>query len=88
MTSDDAHDAGADGGRLRLMALAPDPDRAERVRARCRTQLGRSQRRKARRAAIAGFAWEVLAPGVVAGFCVLYAALLAATTLRLQGLFP
>jgi hypothetical protein len=86
MTSYEAHDAGADS-LDRLRAVLPDPDRAERVRARCRTQLGRSQRRAARTAVITGFAWRVLAPGVVGAFCVLYAAMLVATTLRLEGVF-
>ena len=83
MTSDSSHDAGAE--RLdRLMALAPDPERAGRVRARCRRQLTRSRRRATRTALITGFAWRVLAPAVVVGFCVLYVALLMATTIHLQ----
>ncbi|HLG53911.1 MAG TPA: hypothetical protein VI485_01185 [Vicinamibacterales bacterium] len=86
MTSYDAHDAGADS-LDQLRAVAPDPDRAERVRARCRAQLGRSRRRAARTAVVTGFAWRVLAPGVVGAFCVLYVALLVATTLRLEGVF-
>jgi len=36
---------------------------------------------------INGFAWRVLAPGVVAAFCVLYGAVLVATTLRLEAVF-
>lgn len=87
MTSPNAHDASAD--RLqRLMTLAPDPDRAERVRARCRAQLGRSRRRGARTAVGTGFAGRVIGPVIVGAMCVLYAALLVATTLRLEGLFP
>jgi hypothetical protein len=84
MTSHDHHDAGADSLN-RLMNLAPDPDRAERVRMRCRTQLGRSRRRAARTAVITGFAWRVLAPVVLGAFCVLYVVMLLATTLRLEG---
>jgi hypothetical protein len=61
MTSDDAQDAGVDG-LDRLMTLAPDPDRAERVRAKCCTQLVQNRRRAARTAEIAGFAWGVLGP--------------------------
>jgi hypothetical protein len=68
-----------------LMPLAPDPERAECVRARCRMQLERSRRRAARAEVIAGFAWHVLAPVVVGGVCVLYTALLVVTTFRLQG---
>jgi hypothetical protein len=70
----------------RLMTLAPDPGRAERVRARCRRQLGKS-RRPARAPVVIGLAWQVLAPLAVGGFCVLYAALVAATALRFQGVF-
>lgn len=86
MTSDDAHDASAESLKG-LMALAPDPDRAERVRVRCRTHLERGRRRAARTAVITGFAWHVLAPVVVGSFCVVYVVLLVATTLRLQGVF-
>jgi hypothetical protein len=86
VTSDVGHDASADG-LDRLMALAPDPDRAERVRVRCRTQLGRSRRRAARSAVITGFAWRVLGPVVVGAFCVLYVAVLVVTTLRLESVF-
>jgi hypothetical protein len=87
MTSFDSHEASAESLK-RLRALAPDPDRAERVRVKCRTQLGRSRRRAARTAVITGFAWRVLAPVVVGAFCVLYVTVLVATTLRLQGVFP
>jgi hypothetical protein len=86
MTPDDAHDAG-EHSLERLMALAPDPDRAERVRMRCRTQLSRSQQRAARTALITEFAWRVLAPAVVGVVGVFYAAVLVATTLRLEDLF-
>ncbi len=84
MTSRDSHDTSAESLKA-LMRLAPDPDRAERVRVRCRTQLERSRRRASRTAAITGFAWQVLAPAFVGGFCVFYVALLVVTTLRLQG---
>ena len=82
MTCDDPREASLE----RLTTLAPDSDRAERVRARCRTQLGR-RRRQAGAIVVTRFAWQVLAPLAVGGFCILYAALLAATTLRLQGVF-
>jgi hypothetical protein len=85
MTSDDTHDPTADDLR-RLMALAPEPDRAERVRVTCRTML-RRQRRDSRAAVIAEFASRVIAPVVVGAFCVLYVAVLVATTLRLEGVF-
>jgi hypothetical protein len=71
----------------RLMALTPAPDRAERVRARCRTELAQRARYQPRTAAIADFAWRVLAPAVVGAFGVLYLAVVVATTLRLEGVF-
>jgi hypothetical protein len=86
MNSHDAHDARGDG-LDRLTVLAPDPDRAERVRVRCRSRLGRSRRRAARTVVISEFAWRVLAPGVVAAICVLYGAGLVAATVRLQAVF-
>jgi hypothetical protein len=84
MTSESARDARADSLR-ELTPLAPDADRAERVRMTCRALLDRHQRRRARTAEIAGFAWRVLAPAVVGAFCVLYAAMLVAMTLRFEG---
>ena len=86
MTSCDDHDAGADSLN-RLMNLAPDPEWAERVRVRCRTQLGRRRRGAARTAVTSGFAWRVLAPVVLAAFCVLYVVMLLTMTLRLEGVF-
>jgi hypothetical protein len=86
MTSYDSHDASKES-LARLIPLAPDPDRAERVRERCRAHLRRSRRRTARTAVITGFLWQVVAPVVVGSFCVLYIAALVATTLRLQGIF-
>jgi hypothetical protein len=69
----------------RLMSLAPDADRSERVRVRCRMQLERNGRHKLRAAVTEGFAARVLAPAVVGGFCLLYTAALVITTLRLEG---
>lgn len=86
MTSFDSHHAGADS-LDRLSALVADPDRAKRVRAKCRTELERSSRRAARSAAMAGFAWRVVAPAFLAAFCLLYAVVFVATTLRLEGVF-
>jgi hypothetical protein len=86
MNSHDVHDASGDG-LDRLMVLAPDPHRVVRVRVRCRTRLERSRRRASRTVVISEFAWRVLAPGVVAAFCVLYGAVLVATTLRLEAVF-
>jgi hypothetical protein len=86
MMSYDAHDANADSLR-RLMMLAADPDRAARVRARCRTQLVRSRRRAVRTSEISAFASRVFAPFVVGAFCAFYVAMLVATTLRLETMF-
>ena len=86
MTSYDIHDASLE--RLeRLQSLAPDSKRTERVRVRCRIQLGRNRQRTPHSAVITGFARRVLAPVVVGGFCVLYFAALMTTTLRLHGVF-
>jgi hypothetical protein len=69
-----------------LVRLAPDAARADRVRARCRAQLVRQQRRTARKAAMHAVTWRAAGPLLVGGFCVLYAVVLVATTLRLQGI--
>jgi hypothetical protein len=86
MTPNESHDAGTESV-VQLTTLTPDLERAERVRLRCRAQLGRRQQRAARSAAIASFAWHVLAPVVVGGFCVLYVMLVVVTTLHLEGVF-
>ena len=86
MTRDDCcHESGVNLSGL--SALSPDRERAERVRVQCRTELARSRRRPARTARMTGFAWRVLAPAVVGAFCVFYAALLLAMTLRFEGVF-
>ena len=84
MTSCDAHDAGVD--TLDLITLTPDPARAERVRARCRAQLERRQRRAARTTET-GFSWRVCAPAVVGAVCAFYVAAIVVTTLRLEVIF-
>lgn len=86
MTSHDAQDAGVDG-LDRLMTLAPDPDRAERVRAKCCTQLVQNRRRAARTAEIAGFVCGLLGPAFVGVVCVFYTAVFMATTIRLENVF-
>ena len=86
MTSCDAHDAGVD--TLDLITLTPNPARAERVRARCRAQLERRQRREARTTRTTGFASRVLAPAVVGAFCVFYTAMLVAMTVQLERILP
>ena len=84
MMRDYSHEASADSLK-RLMPLTPDADRSERVRVRCHMQLKRNGRRRTRTAATQGFTARVLAPAVVGGFCLLYAAALVITTLRLEG---
>ena len=86
MTSDDNHDSGAVNLR-RLTALAPESGRAERVRAKCRTQLEQGRHGKRSTALATEFAWRVLAPIVVGVFCAFYIAVLVATTIRFEGLF-
>jgi hypothetical protein len=71
----------------RLTALTPEPGRAERVRARCRTHLEQSRRHETSTRQVAEFAWRVLAPAAVGVFCVVYVAVLVATTLRFEGVF-
>jgi hypothetical protein len=67
----------------RLPRLSPDPNRARRVKARCRAQVERRHRRLARREAVAEFASRVLAPAAVGGVCVVWLAFLLAVTLEL-----
>ena len=72
--------------RLELQPLAPDPQRAERVRARCCARLSRSRHRPMRIGVTNRFGRGVLAAVVVGGFC-LYVAALVTMTLRLHGVF-
>jgi hypothetical protein len=86
MTSYDTHDASVE--RLsRLQSLAPDPRRAELVRVRCCTRLGRSRHRTKRIAVTNRFRRGVLAAVVVGGFCLLYVASLVTTTLGVHRVF-
>ena len=85
MTGSDLHAPGA-AIAAGLPRLAPDPQRAERVRARCRARLARSRRHSMRMAAVTGRATQVFAAAVIAAFCVLYVLGLVTTTLRVEGL--
>ena len=78
--SDDGCGVGLSG----LTALKPDPDRAQRFRETCRTQLGQ-MRPDARAIALGEFTRRVLLPAIGAVFCALYFALLVAMTLRFEG---
>jgi hypothetical protein len=82
MNRRDAADACADGVQ-RLVTLAPDAGRAERTRARCQADLRRRRRRAAAATEAADCAWRVVGFALVGGACVLYAAALVATTVRL-----
>jgi hypothetical protein len=69
-----------------LQRLTPDPDRAERVRMRCREQLGQWRKRQERADALMGLTRRVLAPALVGGLLILYIAALVSTAIRLQGI--
>ena len=60
----------------RLPRLAPDANRAARVKARCRAQVERRLQRQARREAVVDFTVHVLAPAAVGGVCVVWVATL------------
>jgi hypothetical protein len=72
MTPDDALERRLE----QLPRLTPDPNRTERVKARCRAQFERRHRRQARREAVIDFASQVLAPAAVGGVCVVWVAFL------------
>jgi type VI protein secretion system component VasF len=78
-----------------LTVLTPDPARASRVRSRCLDELRRRQRREERRqerrqerrGERRSARPRMLAPLVLAGFCLIYVVSLVATTLHLQSAF-
>jgi hypothetical protein len=86
MKSDDPRDAVADS-LSRLSRLTADSDRAERVRAQCRTRLVRRWRREIPAVMSKDHSWRLLTPIVVGGVCLFYALAFALTTLRLEGMF-
>lgn len=61
----------------RLSVLKPDEQRAERLRARCRSRLARRAPEPRR-----GYG-----PALLAGFCLLYLSAVVHDVLRLRGLF-
>jgi len=67
-------------------SLAPDRERTDRLRIRCRTQLGRSRRYRMRTNAFPGFRRSAVGPIVFAAFCLLYVVGLGAAALRLHRL--
>jgi hypothetical protein len=70
-----------------LRLLAPDRERSDRLRIRCRTQLGRSRRYRGSARVLAGIERRAVGPIVFAAFCLLYVVGLVATALRLHRLF-
>ena len=75
--------------RLKQMPLlAPDLERSDRLRIRCRTQLGRSRRHRESGHAPAGFESRAVGTIVFATFCLLYVMGLVTTALRLHRLVP
>ena len=70
-----------------LPLLAADEERSNRLRIRCRRQLGRRRRYRESRHAPTGFVRRAVGPIVFAGFCLLYVVGLLATALRLHRLF-
>jgi hypothetical protein len=74
-----------DRGLEHLRKLAPDPNRADRLRAKLRTELVRREARARRGARRWGAVRGVLAPVLVGGLCVLYLAAVVGNALRLNG---
>jgi hypothetical protein len=68
-----------------LRKLAPDRDRADRVRAKLRTELVRREARARRGARRWDAVQRLLAPVLVGGLCVLYLAAVVGNALRLNG---
>lgn len=77
----------ADDEMLRLLArlpvALPDPERAERVRMRCRSAIAR--RRRERAPERVGLGRRVLEPAVLAGFSLAYLLALLGDVLRVYG---
>ena len=65
-----------------LPPIAPAAARAERVRALCRARLARDRRRSRRLASISRLGRHVIAPAIIAGLFLVYAADLLSITLR------
>jgi hypothetical protein len=67
---------------LSLPPLAPAAARTDRVRALCRARLERDRRRSRRLASIAQLGRHVVAPAILAGLFLVYAADLLTIALR------
>lgn len=70
----------------RLPRLAPDPRRAERVRADCRARLARRGKPMARRTLNAGSAALVCGQALLGGLCVIYLTAIVHDALRVRGI--
>jgi hypothetical protein len=70
-----------------LPSLAPDRERTDRLRVRCRAQLGRSRRYRPGTNGFTGFRPSAIGPIVFAAFCLLYVVGLVTTAVRLHRLF-
>ena len=55
-----------------LPSLAPDRDRSDHLRMRCRARLGRSRQYRRRTNAVAGFGRRAVAVVAFVTFCILY----------------
>ena len=70
MTPDETHDLVFE--RLeQLPSLAPDRDRAERLRIRCRARLDRSPQYRSHTSAVTGFGRRAVAVVAFVTFCIL-----------------
>ncbi len=65
-----------------LTPLAPDPERARRLRERCRGILVRTHRRSRRAGRVVGFLQGTVTPALLGILCVLYTIVLLVLALR------
>lgn len=72
---------------MTLPPIAPDPVRAEAIRARCHARLARNRQRSERAARVALVTRRVVAPLIVGALSALYIGALVATALRLRAMF-
>ena len=69
----------------RLPLIAPDPARADLLRARCRAELTGRHRRAQRAARRWDAAGQVLGPALVGGLCAIYLVAVIGNALRIHG---
>ena len=65
-----------------LAPLTPDPERARRLRERCRTALARTHQRPDRGRRAVDVTQGIIAPAVLGALCVLYTMVLFVLALR------